>query len=83
MAEDGIDSNENAELLSGLEKGDIQTRIYEGGFKTWECAIDLAKLLAAYEEGELFPGLGSGEVGLPDINIIEVFTLLYQNKSLY
>jgi protein-histidine N-methyltransferase len=41
------DTIQNAEdcastLLSGLENGDLSTGIYEGGFKTWECAIDLA-----------------------------------------
>jgi len=29
-------------LLAGLESGDLSTGIYEGGFKTWECAVDLA-----------------------------------------
>lgn len=44
MAEDSAD-HENEELLSGLEKGDIKPNFYEGGFKTWECALDLAKLV--------------------------------------
>lgn len=30
----------------GLSVDDIIPRIYEGGFKTWECSIDLAKYLA-------------------------------------
>ncbi|KAI9740566.1 MAG: hypothetical protein M1834_005147 [Cirrosporium novae-zelandiae] len=34
-------------LLSGLDNDDIKTNVYEGGFKTWECASDLA---AAAEE---------------------------------
>jgi protein-histidine N-methyltransferase len=72
MAEDGVDSNENTELISGLEKGDIQTNKYEGGFKTWECALDLAKLLANYREEELFSYSGGEESELPDIHIIEV-----------
>ncbi|KAK2758602.1 hypothetical protein FQN54_003292 [Arachnomyces sp. PD_36] len=72
MAEDGIGSNENTELISGLEKGDIQTRIYEGGFKTWECAIDLAKLLMSYGDGDLFPVSGIGEGEGVDIHIIEL-----------
>ncbi|PYH46660.1 protein-histidine N-methyltransferase [Aspergillus saccharolyticus JOP 1030-1] len=46
MAEDTAeDSEENYELIAGLEKGDIKPNFYEGGFKTWECALDLAKLL--------------------------------------
>jgi protein-histidine N-methyltransferase len=31
--------------IEGLNETDIRTNVYEGGFKTWECAIDLAKLL--------------------------------------
>ncbi|KAF4304832.1 hypothetical protein GTA08_BOTSDO14220 [Botryosphaeria dothidea] len=31
--------------LAGLDESDIRTNIYEGGFKTWECSVDLAKLL--------------------------------------
>jgi protein-histidine N-methyltransferase len=30
---------------SGLDDADIKTNVYEGGFKTWECSYDLAKLL--------------------------------------
>jgi protein-histidine N-methyltransferase len=30
---------------SGLDNSDIKTNVYEGGFKTWECSYDLAKLL--------------------------------------
>lgn len=31
--------------LSDLDKSDLRTNIYEGGFKTWECSVDLASLL--------------------------------------
>ena len=31
--------------LEGLDESDIRTNIYEGGFKSWECAFDLAKML--------------------------------------
>ncbi|KIW92092.1 uncharacterized protein Z519_07076 [Cladophialophora bantiana CBS 173.52] len=47
-----VEANPSAEeedtaktLLSGLESGDLSTGIYEGGFKTWECALDLASLI--------------------------------------
>ena len=40
MAED-----EELSATPGLDKTDIQTNVYEGGFKSWECSIDLAKLL--------------------------------------
>lgn len=39
MAED----DENT--LRDLETSDLRTNVYEGGFKTWECSIDLASLL--------------------------------------
>jgi len=31
--------------LSDLSNSDIRTNIYEGGFKTWECSVDLSSLL--------------------------------------
>ncbi|BCS03818.1 protein-histidine N-methyltransferase [Aspergillus luchuensis] len=49
MAEDTPDEN-NEELIAGLEKGDIKPNFYEGGFKTWECAVDLAKVLVDTDE---------------------------------
>lgn len=44
MAEDAPDHDE---LISGLEQGDLKPNFYEGGFKTWECALDLARLVLA------------------------------------
>jgi protein-histidine N-methyltransferase len=42
MAEDdGSTSNP----LSGLDDSDLTTNIYEGGYKTWECSLDLARFL--------------------------------------
>lgn len=35
-------NDQTGNLLSGLETGDLSSGIYEGGFKTWECAVDLA-----------------------------------------
>ncbi|KAF2093505.1 hypothetical protein NA57DRAFT_81435 [Rhizodiscina lignyota] len=43
-AEDDGDDDNEAEL-SNLEGSDIRTNVYEGGFKSWECSIDLARLL--------------------------------------
>lgn len=48
MAEDTAD-HENAELIAGIEEGDLKPNFYEGGFKTWECSLDLAKLVAGDE----------------------------------
>jgi protein-histidine N-methyltransferase len=42
MAEDD-GSQEN--VLAGLENTDLQTNVYEGGYKTWECSLDLVKFL--------------------------------------
>ncbi|KAJ5286852.1 hypothetical protein N7478_002538 [Penicillium angulare] len=46
MAEDTAD-HENEELIAGIEEGDLKPNFYEGGFKTWECSLDLAKLVAS------------------------------------
>jgi hypothetical protein len=42
MAEDEA---ANDETLKDLHKSDIRTGVYEGGFKTWECSVDLASIL--------------------------------------
>jgi protein-histidine N-methyltransferase len=34
-----------AELAAGLSTDDIVNGVYEGGFKTWECAVDLARFI--------------------------------------
>ncbi|PGH00389.1 hypothetical protein GX51_05797 [Blastomyces parvus] len=70
MAEDDADTNENAELISGLEKGDLKPTVYEGGLKTWECAIDLARLVAAEEIPSLLSDTAEG--GSEGIDIIEL-----------
>jgi protein-histidine N-methyltransferase len=49
MAEDedpgSATSSSTSKLSAGLDKSDIETNVYEGGFKTWECSVDLAKLV--------------------------------------
>lgn len=50
MAEDSA-GYDNEALIAGLENGDIKPQFYEGGFKTWECALDLARLVTG-ETGE-------------------------------
>lgn len=39
MAED---KNPSGDSISGLSSDDIIPNIYEGGFKTWECSVDLS-----------------------------------------
>jgi protein-histidine N-methyltransferase len=51
MVEDSAE-DQNGELIAGLEKGDIKPNFYEGGFKTWECSIDLGRLVAGEEMGD-------------------------------
>lgn len=41
MAEDEGASGEKV----NLDDSDIRTNVYEGGYKSWECSFDLAKLL--------------------------------------
>ena len=40
MAEDDVFNQWNSAV--GLSADDITPNVYEGGFKTWECAVDLA-----------------------------------------
>jgi len=47
MAEDNAEQESNEELIAGLDEGDLKPNFYEGGFKTWECALDLARLIAS------------------------------------
>ena len=46
MAESSPDENKNDDLISGLDTGDLTSGFYEGGFKTWECSVDLAAFVA-------------------------------------
>ncbi|OJJ71560.1 hypothetical protein ASPBRDRAFT_195731 [Aspergillus brasiliensis CBS 101740] len=61
MAEDTPDEN-NEELIAGLEKGDIKPNFYEGGFKTWECAVDLAKVLVDADELDVSSSTGDKHI---------------------
>ncbi|KAL8952086.1 MAG: hypothetical protein Q9222_001997, partial [Ikaeria aurantiellina] len=48
MAEDVDLDNNDTPATAGLSTDDIKPNIYEGGFKTWECSVDLASYLAAH-----------------------------------
>ncbi|KXT17253.1 hypothetical protein AC579_5800 [Pseudocercospora musae] len=39
------DQSSNDYVIDQLEKSDLRSGVYEGGFKTWECSLDLASLL--------------------------------------
>ena len=40
-----LSESEHDDVVDQLDKSDIRSGIYEGGFKTWECSQDLASLL--------------------------------------
>ncbi|KAG9527916.1 hypothetical protein KCU93_g4782, partial [Aureobasidium melanogenum] len=44
MSEASAD-NDNDTTLSQLQSTDLAPNVYEGGFKTWECSVDLSSLL--------------------------------------
>jgi protein-histidine N-methyltransferase len=73
MAEE--DDPDHEELIAGLEEGDLKPNFYEGGFKTWECALDLAKLVCSRDEVDAL-GLcgrdGSDDDDGEDAHVIEV-----------
>lgn len=60
MAED---TSLNEETLAGLSNDDITPNVYEGGFKTWECSVDLANYLLRQFELHRLQGIN---------NIVEV-----------
>lgn len=69
MAEDTPEQDGTEDLIAGLEEGDIKPNFYEGGFKTWECALDLARLVIGHgQDGEVF----SEDDGGDDWHVIEV-----------
>ena len=38
------------EPVAGLNDNDITPNVYEGGFKTWECSVDLAEYILSQLE---------------------------------
>ena len=63
MAEENVSIQSS--LAAGLSTDDITPNVYEGGFKTWECAVDLASYLSE--------SLSEGwELGERDVHIVEV-----------
>ncbi len=67
MAEDDV--SDQSSPVVGLSTDDISQNVYEGGFKTWECAVDLA--------GHLFGSLSEGwELDGREVHIVEVLYVL-------
>lgn len=73
MAEDDIVDQPSPAV--GLSTDDITPNVYEGGFKTWECAVDLASHLSR--------SLSKGwELAGREVHVVEVFHAL-PNLALY
>ena len=51
---------------TALSGGDLDPGVYEGGFKTWECSIDLAAYLIAAVDGGQIDLVGR------DLHVVEV-----------
>lgn len=68
MAESSI-ANDNESLIANISSGDLSSGTYEGGFKTWECAIDLASLLTSADFGTF---LSSESSTATPVHIIEL-----------
>lgn len=61
---DSIDDNQTSQML---QCNDIIPAVYEGGFKTWECSLDLTRYLMGLSlDGKRVLELGCGS-GLPGI----------------
>ena len=67
MAEHDLSDPSNPAV--GLSIDDITPDVYEGGFKTWECAVDLA----TYLSGSLSKGWG---LGGREVRVVEVLYAL-------
>ncbi|KIW16960.1 hypothetical protein PV08_04151 [Exophiala spinifera] len=77
MAEANPETHDAADiLLSGLENGDLSSGIYEGGFKTWECSLDLASssLVTSLDLSQNWHivELGAGSA-VPSLSFLTVF----------
>ena len=53
----------NSSLLTDKSDTDLIPRVYEGGFKIWECTQDLADLLTASDETIEFEGKSVCDLG--------------------
>lgn len=69
-------STDNDRVIDQIEKSDLRSGVYEGGFKTWECSVDLASLLL--DRG---PRKDIDELALCD-QIVEVSHHLFLSRAL-
>lgn len=74
MAEDLEDGDEAEDVVTGLGDSDIEQNVYEGGFKSWEGAMDLALLLLdCVSDGSG----GSGASGVPERKLGHVIEVCF------
>ncbi|KIV85754.1 hypothetical protein PV11_01414 [Exophiala sideris] len=84
MAEADPSAHSEADtLLSGLENGDLTSGIYEGGFKTWECSLDLATLVTNldFTQDWHIIELGAGSA-VPSLAVLRSFLTARQTGTL-
>ena len=65
-------SNDNDALIASLSSGDLSSGSYEGGFKTWDCALDLADFITPAADAPSFADedpVGSEQA---DFHVIEL-----------
>ena len=74
MAEDeDCGEQDHGALIAGLEEGDLKPNFYEGGFKTWECSLDLAKFVVDEDEDLVDVSSSRDDYGVvEDFHFIEV-----------
>ena len=72
-----------SEYKYGLDNDDIVPKIYEGGFKTWECSKDLANLMAEDDDHDPLRGALNAQLDPRDckIHVVEVSGLLISATS--
>ncbi|KAI1618553.1 hypothetical protein EDD37DRAFT_647346 [Exophiala viscosa] len=84
MAEADPSANSDADtLLSGLQNGDLTSGIYEGGFKTWECSLDLASLVSNLDFSQDWHiiELGAGSA-VPSLALLRAFLTSRHTRTL-
>ena len=68
LAEADVSDETSIALVDSLGSDDIKPQLYEGGFKTWECSIDLARSLL----DKTMTGTDGGRNISDWMNIVEV-----------
>lgn len=70
MAEDNephLEGSNVSKAAALLSEVDVETRIYEGGLKSWECSVDLVSRIATAEEEFMNPSLVDQSVDITEV----------------